>query len=173
MGLNQYSQLLYFLKGIAENNTFVNTVTKGSIDKIDWQKANIYPLVHISVNQAQFTNGQTILFDVILTCVTERDINKEIVTDDKFWSNDNETDNHNESLAILNNLWTQILRDWQETNITTSENAPLTMIDFEMGNILDGWSLEFQVELPNDTMTLCDSIEYKVQLESGGFIILE
>lgn len=153
--MNQYSELLYFLKGLAQANEFVNTVTKGAIDKIDLQKANIYPLLHITIEEAQFTNGSTVIFNVTLECLNQRDINKEIVEDDKFWSNDNEVDNHNTTLAILNDIWLRILRDWEERDITTSDNATLQKIEFAKGNILDGWSLEFQVELPNTTISLC------------------
>lgn len=153
--MNSYSELLYFLKGLAEDNQFVNTVTKGAIDKLDLEKANIYPLLHITIEEAEFTNGSTIVFDVTLECLNVRDINKEIVSDSKFWSNDNEVDNHNETLAILNDIWLRILRDWKDKNITTTENATLNKIEFEGGNILDGWSLNFKVELPNTTISLC------------------
>jgi hypothetical protein len=153
--MNPYSELLYFLKGLAEANQFVNTVTKGAVDKLDLEKANIYPLVHITIEEATFTNGSTIIFDVSLECLNGRDINKEVVTDDKFWSNDNEVDNHNVTMAILNDIWLRIKRDWDERNITTTDNATLQKIEFAKGNILDGWSLNFQVELPNTTITLC------------------
>lgn len=153
--MNQYSELLYFLKGLAENNSLVNTVTKGAIDMIDLEKANIYPLVHITIEEAGFTNGATITFEVNLECLTERDLNQEIV-EDKFWRQDNEVDNHNETLAILNDLWLRILRDWEDKNITTSDNATLNKIEFEKGNILDGWGMAFTVELPNTTISLCN-----------------
>lgn len=153
--MNQYSELLYFLKGLAQANEFVNTVTKGEIDKIDLQKANIFPLFHIDISDAIFTNGQTVKFKVALQCLNQRDINKEIVEDDKFWSNDNEVDNHNMTLAILNDVWLRILRNWEDKDITTTEDAPLAKITFEGGNILDGWGLEFDVELPNTIISLC------------------
>jgi len=153
--MNQYSELLYYLKSLAEGNELVNTVTKGSIDKIDLEKANIYPLVHITIEEATFTNGQTVVFDVTLECLSDRDINKEVVDDDKFWSNDNEVDNHNETLAILNDIWLRLIRDWAGRDITTGDNATLNKIEFAKGNILDGWSLNFKVESPNTTISLC------------------
>jgi len=152
--MNQYSQLLYKLKELAETNQFVNTVTKGSIDRIDLEKANIYPLVHVTIEEGEFTNGSTIIFQVTLECLTERDLNQEVVNN-KFWRQDNEVDNHNETLAILNDIWLRLLRDWENENITTSENATLTKIEFEKGNILDGWGMTFNVELPNTDISLC------------------
>lgn len=152
--MNQYSKLLYFLKGLAEEHDLVNTVTKGRVDTLDLEKANIYPLVHITIDDAHFTNGQTVTFDVTLECLSQRIINKEI-KDSKFWDNDNEVDNHNETLAILNDIWLRILRDWKDKDITTTEDADLNKIEFEGTNILDGWSLAFTVELPNTTISLC------------------
>jgi len=78
-----------------------------------------------------------------------------VVDDDKFWSNDNEVDNHNETLAILNDIWLRLIRDWAGRDITTGDNATLNKIEFAKGNILDGWSLNFKVESPNTTISLC------------------
>ncbi len=152
--MNIYSQLLIALKTVCENHELVNTVTKGDTSLIDIEKANIYPLVHISVETGNFTNGQTIVFNVSLECLQQRDLSKEIV-DDKFWRQDNEVDNHNETLAILNDIWLKLFRDWAEEYITASENPSFEKIDFEKGNILDGWALDFELELPNTTINLC------------------
>lgn len=152
--MNQYTRLLIYIKQLAEANELINTVTKGNVDKIDLEKANIYPLLHISIDDGSFTNGSTIIFNVALECLQQRDLNKEVVTD-KFWRQDNEVDNHNETLAILNDIWTRLLRDWESKDITASENPTFTKIEFEKGNILDGWALEFSVELPNTTLSLC------------------
>lgn len=152
--MNQYSELLYFIKGLAEAHELVNTVTNTKPDELDLDKANIYPLFHIYISTAQFTNGQTIAFDIVLTCLNNRDMNKEVI-EDKFWRQDNEVDNHNETLAILNDIWLRIKRDWNDTEISSSENVTLEKVEFEKGNILDGWSLPFRVEMPNTTISLC------------------
>jgi len=152
--MNQYSQLLYFLKGLAESNPLVNTVTKGDPSLIDLEKANIFPLVHIDISAAGFTNGQTITFDVSIAALSQRDINKK-PNADKFWKQDNEVDNHNETFAILNDIWTRMYRNFDESDITASENPGLEKITYEKGNILDGWELTFTVELPNTTLNLC------------------
>jgi len=97
--MNQYSELLNYLKQLAEADNLVNTVTKGDFEKVDLEKANIFPLVHINISGASFTNGNTIVFNVQIGAFDIRDINKEVSTD-KFWEQDNEVDNHNETLAI-------------------------------------------------------------------------
>ena len=150
--MNQYTEVLYYIKSLGESDVFVNTITKGQ--EIDLNKGNIFPLLNIDINTGSFTNGQTIIFNIELSCLDIRDINKEIV-DDKFWLQDNEVDNHNSTLATLNRLWLIMKRDFNENNITASENPPLQKITFSDKNLLDGWSLTFDLEIPNTTISLC------------------
>lgn len=151
--MNQYTQLLYYIKQLAEADPLVNTVVKDT-QNIDLEKNNIYPLVEINIDTAGFTNGSTLTFGVLLVCVDIRDTNKEIITD-KFWSQDNEVDNHNTTLAILNRIWTSMYRDFESNNITASENPTLDKMTQENTNLLDGWGLSFTVELPNTDLNLC------------------
>jgi hypothetical protein len=152
--MNQYTELLYYIKQLAENDSFVNTVTKGDFEVLDLDKANIFPLVHVNIFNAGFTNGQTVTFGVQIGCFDIRDINKEVNTD-KFWRQDNEVDNHNETLAVLNRMWLKMYTDFEENNITASENPTLEIQSFERSNLLDGWILDFEVEMPNQVINLC------------------
>lgn len=155
--MNQYTQVLYYLKQLAES-CGAKTVTKDAPTDLDLQKQNIYPLVNISLAETgEFTNGQTIAFNVLIEAISIRDINKDVVVD-KFWSNDNEVDNHNETLSILNRMWTSLYRDFEDNNITASERAPFDKITLEGKNLLDGFSITFQIEVPNTTLNLCQSI---------------
>lgn len=152
--MSHYSQLLQYIKTLAESDDFAHTVTKGNIDDVDIEKMNIYPLVHIDIDAGSFSNGSTVLFNVDLACLDIRDINKEIDSD-KFWSNDNEVDNHNLTHAILNRLWTSMYRDFTSNDITASENPTLSKITYGKTNLLDGWVLSFTVEMPNTDLNLC------------------
>lgn len=168
--MNHYTQLLYFLKQLAESHPLVNTVTQGNADNIDLEKSNIFPLVHLTIEDANFTNGKTLVFPVTIECLTERDFNKEVI-DNKFWKQDNEVDNHNETLAILNYMWTALYRDWNQNNLTTTEDATVTKIEFARGNVLDGWSLSFEVEVPNTDLCLelvPDEITVTLSSTTGG-----
>lgn len=149
--LNQYSDLYATLKELADANPLVNTVTKGEIDNIDLEKFNIFPLVHIHIGDAAFVDGGRLInFEVFISCLTDRDLNKEVITD-KYWQQDNEVDNHNETLAILNQMWTKIYRRWEDVKgISTDDDAPLTKITDARGNILDGWEMTFTVQVEND-----------------------
>lgn len=152
--MNHYTELLYYIKQLADSDEFVNTVTQGTFDKIDLDKGNLFPLVHISINQAQFSNGSTVSFNVQLGCLNIRDINKEIVAD-KFWKQDNEVDNLNETLAVLNRMWLKMYVDFEDNNITSSENPTLEPQIETRHNILDGWIMDFTIEMPNTTINLC------------------
>lgn len=154
--MNQYTEILMYLKQLAEQDSFVNTVKQGEISELDIEKQNIYPLVNIAVTGAGFTNGQTVTFNIDLRCLAQRDINKGVVND-KFWKNDNEVDNLNETFAVLNRMWTSMRRDFANNDITASENPSLEPLIYDEKNILDGWALTFTIELPNTTLNLCQT----------------
>lgn len=153
--MNHYTQLLYYIKQLAETDVLVNTVTQGDFERLDLDKKNIFNLVHIFLSQAQFTNGNTVNFTVQVGAFGLRDINKEVV-DDKFWLQDNEVDNLNTTLAILNRLWLKMYVDFEKNNITASENPTLEPQVFTRGNLLDGWIMTFEVEMPNTIINLCE-----------------
>lgn len=158
MSLNQYTQFLTYIKTLGQADAFVNTITQGEFERIDLDKGNIFPLLHVQINQAGFTNGQVITFDVQIGCFNLRDHNNEVnnlTGIDKFWLQDNEVDNMNECLATLNRMWTIMYRDYNQNNITASENPTLEPVYFAGKNTYDGWILSFTVELPNTTLNLC------------------
>ena len=151
--MNQYTQLLYYIKSLSDNGGYINTITKGVAP--DDFKGSIYPLLNVVIDSGSFTNGATLVFNIVLECVDLRDTNKEIVND-KFWDNDNEVDNHNSTLAELNRIWIKMLNDFEDNNITSSLNPTLTKVTDEGKHSVDGWSLAFDVELPNTTISLCN-----------------
>jgi flagellar basal body P-ring protein FlgI len=152
--MNHYTQLLYYIKQLAESDSLVNHVTQGNISEVDVDKMIVPTLVNVTVTGGSFTNGSTVNLDVEIACLAQRDINKEVRTDD-FWLQDNEVDNMNETLAILNRLWLTMYKDFEKNNITASENPTLSPIIYGTAKILDGWVLTFTVEMPNTTISLC------------------
>ena len=156
--MNQYPQLLRYIKSLGEADTYVNTILKG--DEIDWNKMDVYPILNIDILTGGLpTTGSTVKFDVELQCLDIRDHNNEIDTD-KFWGQDNEVDNHTECHASLNKMHLQMLNDFEENNITIlGDESPIKKITREKPNILDGWELSFTVEMPNTTINLCDGCD--------------
>jgi len=150
--MNHYTQLLQYIKTLGEADSFISTITKG--ENVDISKGDLFPLLHVDILTGSFTNGQTVIFNVELSCLDIRDINNEVSTD-KFWEQDNEVDNHNMTLAVLNRLWKKMYVDFTENNITASENPTLEKVTDAEKNRLDGWTLSFEVEMPNTTIALC------------------
>lgn len=153
--MNHYTELLNYIKELGDADSYINTVTKVGDVEFDLNKSNIFPILDIWIGNGSFSNGSTVSFDVELICVGIRDINNE-VREDKFFDNDNEVDNHNETLASLNRLWTTMYRDFDNNDITASENPTFNKITLAKNNLVDGWVLSFTVELPNTTLNLCN-----------------
>lgn len=151
--MNAYTQLLRHIKETAEEDNYITTILHRLPEDFDWEKGNIFPILNISALAGTFTSTSTIQFDITLTCVDKRDINKEDIND-KFWGNDNEVDNHNATLSHLSHLWFKLNTDYSRENITASETPTLEQIEFEGMNLVDGWSITFQVEMPMD-VSLC------------------
>lgn len=153
--MNQYSELLRYIKTLGEADPFINTITQGNFSRIDLDKGNIFPLLHTTVLSAEFNNGATIVFNVEIVALQQRDTNKKVNTD-KFAGNDNEIDNLNEMLAVLNRLWLIMYTDFEEQGFIASENPSLDVIEPEtQTNSIEGWRMVFNVEIPNTTISLC------------------
>lgn len=150
--MNQLTQLYLYLKQLAEADDLVNSVIK-TVD-IDLKKEVMFPLVNINIISGSFTNGSTVQFNIELACFNQRDINKEINTDD-FWGQDNEVDNHNLCVAVLNRMWLNMYTDFEQNNITSSENPTFELGSFEGAKLVDGARLTFTVEVPNTELSLC------------------
>ena len=152
--MNSYTQLLNYVKKLAEDDTFVNTITKTGEADLDQYKANVFPILDVFVVNGSFPSTAVIRYTVELTCINLRDFNKEITTD-KFFEGDNEVDNHNECLAVLNRIWLNMIKDFADNNITASETPSFDKIAYEGTNIYDGWQLTFDVDVPNTDISLC------------------
>lgn len=152
--MNAYTQLLNYIKLLGDADIFVNTVTKTGGADLDTYKGNIFPILDIFVTSGSFPSTSVIRYTVELTCIDLRDINKEVVNE-KFFSNDNEVDNLNETQAVLSRIWLNMIRDFADNNITASESPTLNPIIYSGKNIYDGWTLTFDVDVPNTTISLC------------------
>lgn len=147
-----YSELLRYIKSLAESEEYINTTTMG--EDIDLDKSNIFPLFNVDITGASFTSNATVSFNVEMVALDVRSINKEDNTD-KFYQNDNVIDNHNATISVLNNIWVKMHRDFAKNNITSSDNPSLQQITYSEKNLLDGWSISFTVELPTNGVDIC------------------
>ena len=152
--MNIYAKLLDEIRTIAQQDSFVSTVTnKGQVD-IDLNKGDLFPIVDIFVTGASFPSASVVRMSVDLVCIDLRDHNNEISTD-KFHDQDNEIDNLNETLMVLNRIWQKLYKNWEDNNITASDAPTLEPIMGDGKNIYDGWLMQFDVDLPNTVLSLC------------------
>lgn len=150
--MNGYSELLRYIKMIGQPE--VSTVTQGNFTDVDLDKQNLFPLLHVSVGDATFVSDAVVRFNIQIGCFDLRDINKEVNTD-KYYSNDNEVDNLNATLAVLNRLWLEMLRDFEENDITPNATPSCQQYTESRTNLIDGWIMSFDVDVPNVTINLC------------------
>ena len=116
-------------------------------------KMNISHLAHILVTNPNFNNSQSITFNVELTVVGVVDVNNEFL-EDKFWNNDNTVDVLHETLAIINRAYYKLLTDFEDKGYRAVQNASATEVENTANNMI-GWTLPFEVEVPNNKISLC------------------
>ncbi len=151
--MNHYTELLRYVRGLADEDSFVNTTTQGIDEDMDLDKGNIYPLFNVELFDPTFPPN-TITFQLEITCLQQRDTNKELVTD-KFWLQDNKVDNFNETLAVINRVLGKMRKDFGDTEISIDETPTAGKLEEWGVNTLDGWTLTTTVTMPNTNIALC------------------
>jgi len=151
--MNGYYSLLNELKTHFTSDPLVNTITQGSIFNVDLGKQNLFPLVHIMVNQVTF-NDNVMTANVTLMAMDNVSQRKEEPTT-KFETSDNEIDVLNTQLAILNRAFEMLKHGNIWDNLYHLNGAPVCEPFIErFENYLAGWAMTFDVDFPND-MTRC------------------
>ena len=152
--MNSYYLLIQTLKDTFESDSRVSTVITDDSSALDNYKKNIFPLVHINVIDSPFISEQTtalVRFNVEVTVVDIRDVNKEIVND-KFWLNDNRNDIWNETRNILKEAENKLIKDIARTDITIVTSTSADKLSWAKENTLDGWQQTYTIDVP-DTYT--------------------
>ena len=151
--MNGYYSLLNELNTHFTSDPLVNTITQGSIFNVDLGKQNLFPLVHIMVNQVTF-NDNVMTANVTLMAMDNVSQRKEEPTT-KFETSDNEIDVLNTQLAILNRAFEMLKHGNIWDNLYQLNGAPTCEPFVErFENYLAGWAMTFDVDFPND-MTIC------------------
>jgi hypothetical protein len=151
--MNGYYSLLNELNTHFTADPLVNTITQGSIFNVDLGKQNLFPLVHIMVNQVTFNNN-VMTANVTLMAMDNVSQRKEEPTT-KFETSDNEIDVLNTQLAILNRAFEMLKHGNIWDNLYQLNGAPTCEPFVErFENYLAGWAMTFDVDFPND-MTRC------------------
>ena len=135
---------------------YVNTVTYGDIFDVDLNKQTIFPLSHFMVTNAVLQESVW-NFSISLLCMDIVEENKTFANGipDEFRGNNNEQDVFNTQLAVANRLLELLLRGDLYVDKYQLEGDP-TLEPFvdRFENKLAGWTVTFNVLIPND-MTIC------------------
>jgi hypothetical protein len=155
-----FYDILNKLKWHFDNDPIVNSVTQGDIFQVDLNKQTIFPLTHIMVNSSSLqSNTQT--FNVSILSMDIVDISKSEVTD-VFQENNNELDVLNTQHHVLNRCYQQMLHGnlW-DINLVVAGEPSLEPFTERFENLLAGWTMTFDVTIPND-MTICNAETYHI-----------
>jgi hypothetical protein len=153
-----FYDILDKLKWHFDNDEIVNSVTQGDIFQVDLNKQTIFPLVHIMVNSSTLSdNTQT--FNVSVIAMDIVDVSKAEPLNN-FEDRDNELDVLNTQHHVLNRAYQQMLHGnlWDEQFVVETEPT-LEPFTERFENLLAGWTMTFDVTIPND-MTICDTGSY-------------
>lgn len=136
----------------------VSTVTYGDIFDVDLNKQTIFPLSHFMITGATLV-GRVWSFNVSLLCMDIVNETKNFAKGDpqEFRGNNNEQDVFNTQLAVANRLLELLRRgDLYSDLYQIAESSSPSLEPFvdRFENRLAGWSVSFDVEIPNN-MTIC------------------
>lgn len=137
-------------------DAFVNTVTYGDLMEVDLNKQTIFPLSHFMVSGATMQSNVW-NFSISLLCMDLVNESKNFANGipGEFRGNNNEQDVFNTQLAVANRLLELLLRgDLYVEKYQLDGDASLEPFVDRFENKLAGWTVTFNVMIPND-MTIC------------------
>jgi len=153
--MKEYYNLIDNIHTYLEGNNNINTVTYGDIFDVDLAKQTLFPLAHIIVNDATF-NDHFISFSLNIICMDVVDEFKDDKqTRNPIYGNDNKQDILNTMLSVVNGLQTSLRRGgMNENNYEINDSPTATQFEDRFENLLAGWSLTLNIEIPNNDMGL-------------------
>ena len=157
--MKTYYDLIDNIYTYLNGNENVTTVTFGDIMEVDLSKQSIFPLSHVNVNDVTFSD-HTMTFGINVIVMDIVDENK----DDKqseallYRGLDNKQDILNTMLTVVNGLQSSLRRGGMQTNnYELLESANATLFEDRFENLLTGWSLVINIEVPNTEMALINA----------------
>lgn len=141
-----YYYILNQIRKYISTNGFTNTVTDGDLFDVDLSKQSIFPLAHIIINNASINETIT-NFNISILFMDVVDITKQL--------EDNENDILDTQFTLISRFVVDLLRgSIYDDFIRVEENATVEPFIDRFENKLAGWTVTFDLQLPND-MTIC------------------
>lgn len=146
--MNNYFQVIDDLAAAAIAEPFINSVSQGDITEIDLNKSTIYPLCHLSINNATLTpNINTVDVSIILMDIV--DFSKKPDSSD-IRGNNNEMDVLNTMLTVAGRLQALLVRTESLYN-KYQLDGPFNCEPFtdRFDNNVAGFAVSFTISLAN------------------------
>lgn len=153
--MNGYFKATELLKNILQSYPTNVTVRTGRFNEMDLDKKTIYPLVYITQSLRSYVSSQMNSYTFEIGILIDRD-NSRSVIEEKFYDNDNEIDNFNDSDNILNYLITTLRLQNNEDNFELLSVTDAQPLFLSKHNLLDGWFLTLTLSNPNDILNICN-----------------
>lgn len=148
-----YFDIIDKLRTHFEADVLVNTVTQGNLFDIDINKMDIYPLVHIIVNNASLESN-VVRYNISILAMDIVDITKD-EEENKFDGNDNELYVLNTQLQVLTRCYELLLRgDLYTDKFQIDGNPSCEPFVDRFENKIAGWTFTADILIPNE-MTIC------------------
>lgn len=154
--MKQVYDLLDNLKDRVRSNGITNTVSYGDILEVDLNKTTIYPISHFILGNVVFSDN-IITATIDILCADIVDENKLTESSDVFYTNTNVQDVMNTQLQVVNDLQSHLRRgNLYEKNLRIVGGVTANPIQDRFENELAGWSVTFNVQMPNNDFSTCE-----------------
>jgi len=152
--MKEYYNLIDNIYNYLIGNNNINTVTTGDLLEVDLSKQSIFPLAHIIVNDITFSEHfMTFSINVIAMDIVDEDKDDKQDKDKPHLGLDNSHDILNTMLSVVNGLQSSLRRGgMNENNYEINDSPTATQFEDRFENLLTGWSLLLNVEVPNNDM---------------------
>ena len=154
--MKEYYNLIDNIYNYLIGNNNINTVTTGDLLEVDLSKQSIFPLAHIIVNEVTFSDHfMSFSINVIAMDIVDEDKDDKQDKDKPHLGLDNSHDILNTMLSVVNGLQSSLRRGgMNENNYEINDSPTATQFEDRFENLLTGWSLLLNVEIPNNDMGL-------------------
>ena len=149
IGVRGFYQITEQIEAALLSDENVNTVTTGDITDIDLSKNSIYPISHVTINNASLEEN-LIRFNISLISMDLVDVSKSETTD-IFVGNNNEQDVLNTQLAVVNKV-VQKLRQGTlyQNKFQLNNNPTCEFFTDRFDNQVAGVAATIDIVIPND-----------------------
>lgn len=149
IGVRGFYQITEQIEAALLSDENVNTVTTGDITDIDLSKNSIYPISHVTINNASLEEN-LIRFNISLISMDLVDVSKSETTD-IFVGNNNEQDVLNTQLAVVNKVVQKLRQGTLYQNKFQLDNNPTCeFFTDRFDNQVAGVAATIDIVIPND-----------------------